>query len=278
MLFTAKALRTTAVLFLMGLTASPTRAAEGWDADPVWHDGLVERAVYDASRIVYGKPRAYQMIAFTNKEQHDRRTLTKAQAGNADTVEVWKHNQVEVIPTPNYDYKYTTTSHYTVEGLELTRLDCSSQEFCGTSFKQYLHAPGQDTIDYWSFSYMPQAGRASATIRTTPQTPDYAVDALPLLLRGYDFAQKPQMPVMLLPGQKSKLATPAQPVEGVIRFAGEDDDGYKLEVLSKGELLGTYWMAKDRLHIMTRYQSADGQQTYRLREVTRTDFWTIRTP
>src|SRR5687768_9885817 len=111
--------------------------------DPIWHDGLVEKAVYTASRVVYDKPRAYEAVFFTNKEQHDRKTWTKADKSR-DTVEVWKFNQVEVIPTPNYDYKYVTTVHLTVgDGMGLTRLDCTSQEFCGTSFKQFIRKAGK---------------------------------------------------------------------------------------------------------------------------------------
>src|SRR5687767_4968668 len=70
-------------------------AAAGWADDPVWHDGLAEKAVYAASRVVYHEPRAYEAVFFTNKEQHDRKTLTKAEASK-DTIEVWKFNQVEV--------------------------------------------------------------------------------------------------------------------------------------------------------------------------------------
>src|SRR5687767_13078754 len=71
-----------------------------WATDPVWQDGLAEKAVYTASRVVYGKPRTYEAIAFTNQEAHDVRNLTKAQA-SGHTMSVWKHNWVEVIPTPN---------------------------------------------------------------------------------------------------------------------------------------------------------------------------------
>src|SRR5688572_30221056 len=138
-----------ALLALVVLVAmADVTAAQAWSDDPIWHDGLVEKAVYTASRVVYEKPRAYEAIFFTNKEQHDRRTWTKADKSR-DTVEVWKHNQVEVIPTPNYDYKYVTTAHLVVNDLTLTRLDCSSQEFCGTSFKQYQLTSDNKRHDYW---------------------------------------------------------------------------------------------------------------------------------
>src|SRR5687768_7689332 len=175
------------LLFLASGGTAAAAAAEKWGDDAVWHDGLAEKAVYAASRVVYDKPRAYEAVFFTNKEQHDRKTLTKADK-STDTVEVWKFNQVEVIPTPNYDYKYLTTSHLVVNDLTLTRLDCSSQEFCGTSFKQYQMTLDSKRHEYWSFSYMPEAGRRVATLRDDP-VKVVAQDSLPLWLRDFPFGQ-----------------------------------------------------------------------------------------
>lgn len=251
--------------------------AEGWKSDPVWHDGLVEKAVYSASRVVYGKPRTYTATFFTNKEQHDRKTLTKAEK-SSDTVEVWKHNQVEAVPTPNYTYHYVTTAHLTVKDLQLTRLDCSSQEFCGTSFKQYLLKvwPGNTTgsLDYWSFSYMPEAGRKQGTIETAAVV---AHDALPLYLRDYDFAKREKVTLNVLPSQKSNRPTAEKPVPCTVTYAGEENGLHKLRVEGPAGLGGTYWMAKDRLHLMVKYLG-DGPDkvTYELTGVSRVDYWTIK--
>ena len=271
------------LLLVTGLSAmmpaaaetATTAADEAWSKDPIWHDGLVEKATYAASRVVYGKPRAYEAIFFTNKEQHDARTWTKADKSDK-TVEVWKFNQVEVIPTPNYDYKYVTTAHVSVRDRWLTRLDCSSQEFCGTSFKQFLmktmpkgEKPG--ALSYWGFSYMPEAGRVTAEV------PDaVAVDALPLTLRGYPFGA-PGIKMHLLPSQKSNHPTAHKPVIGGVSYRGEDGDAYKLELSGDGLAGGTYWMAKDpaRRHIMLKYRGADGQ-TYDLKSVERVNYWTIK--
>jgi hypothetical protein len=254
-------------------------ASPSWSADPIWHDGLAEKAVYAASRVVYDKPRAYEAVFFTNKEQHDRKTLTKAAEKSTDTVEVWKFNQVEVIPTANYDYKYVTTSHLTVDGLAVTRTESSSQEFCGTSFKQYLRRPGERVIDYWSFSYMPQAGRQAG--RWGDSNRDLvAQDSLPLWLRAYNFAGRPTKLIGLLPSQKSNRPTPGEPLNALVRFAGEEAEAYRLELVSEsdtpgGTVLGTYWMAKDpaKRHVMLKYVGADGQR-YELKSVERVDYWT----
>jgi len=244
--------------------------------DPVWHDGLVEKAVYTASRVVYDKPRAYEAVFFTNKEQHDRATWTKANKSR-DTVEVWKLNQVEVIPTPNYDYKYVTTVHLTVgDGMGLTRLDCTSQEFCGTSFKQFIRKSGARTaersLQYWGFSYMPEAGRVADEVSGDV----VAVDSLPLYLRSYPFGA-PGIKMHMIRTQKSNRPTDHKPVLAGVSYAGEEDDAYKLELKLDGETAGTYWMSKDpaRGHIMLKYRGADGQ-TYDLKSVGRVNYWTIR--
>jgi hypothetical protein len=266
-----KKLLSVALACLSLFSLSAVALADGWKTDPIWHDGLVEKAVYNATRVVYAHPRHYQMIIFTNKEQHDLKTDTKSDTSK-DTVEVWKHNQIEDIPTPNYHYHYETTTHLDVNTLDLTRLDCSSQEFCGTSFKQYLRQFPAQSWSYWAFSYLPEQGRIQGTV-TQSQHKVVAADSLPLYLRDFDFAGQGVQEVALLPDQTNNNNVKFEPVEAQIRFAGEDGDSYKLQVLANGKTLGTYWMAKDRLHVMTRYQGADGQ-TYELANVSRVNYWT----
>jgi hypothetical protein len=269
-----------AILSAVLLITTPAMLrADGWADDPVWHDGLVEKATYAASRVIYGKPRAFQAVFLTNKEQHDLKTQTKA-SQSGETIEVWKFNQVEVVPTPNYDYKFVTTAHHTVQNLILTRLDCSSQEFCGTSFKQYVSRvadPRSDSRswDYFSFSYMPEAGRTTAVVRDRGDPGLVPFNSLPLWLRNFDFARRAPLKFLLLPDQKSNRATPHEPIDAEIRPAGEEGGSYKLELHAAGKLIGTFWMAKDRLHVMTKYQGADGQ-TCELQKVERVDYWTIK--
>jgi hypothetical protein len=246
-----------------------------WSDDPIWHDGLVEKATYTASRVVYGKPRAYEAVFFTNKEQHDTKTWTKADK-SSDTVEVWKFNQVEVIPTPNYDYKYVTTSHLSVDGMQLTRLDCSSQEFCGTSFKQFMlksaRRTTERTLQYFGFSYMPEAGRVIDEVSGDV----VAADALPLWLRSYPFGAA-GVKIQLLPSQKSNRPTDHKPLLCGVSYRGEEGEAYKLELVVDSKTAGTYWMAKDpsRRHIMVKYRGADGQQ-YDLKSLERVNYWTVR--
>jgi hypothetical protein len=259
---------------LAAVLFSPIAFADDWKTDAVWYDGLVEKAVYSASRVVYGQPRPYTAIFFTNKEQHDKKTLTKANQSK-DTLEVWKHNQIEDIPTPNYTYHYVTTSHLAVDSLRLTRLDCSSQEFCGASFKQYLDEGGKG-LAYWSFSYMPEAGRKTDVIHVTG---GYAIaqDSLPLCLRDYNFKDRPRIKIAMLPSQKSNRPTPSQPILCEIRSAGDEDNLHRIDIVGNDDkTIGSYWLAKDRLHVMVKCRGVADDQQYDLKELTRVNYWTIK--
>lgn len=252
-----------------------------WASDPVWHDGLVEKATYDASRVVYGKPRTYTAVFLTNKEAHDPKTLTKYAGKGGPWVEVWKFNQVEVIPTPNYDYKYEVTCHLTTDGRWLlTRLDAASQEFCGATFKQYeltdgLKNGGPAAWDYFGFCYLPGTGRVEAKVSADGGAPVVAFNSLPLYLRDFDFISKVDEKIRLLPDQKMNHPAPAEPAEATVRYAGTEGAGHKLEVVQDGKVIGTFHFAPDRLHVMTAYEGAEGQ-TYKLKTVERTDYWTRR--
>jgi len=247
--------------------------ADGWKNDKIWYDGLAEKAVYSASRVVYGKPRGYQAVFIVCKERHDRKTLTKAD-NSTDTIEVWKFNQVEDIPTPNYTYHYLTTVHFATKDWTLTRLDCGESEWCGTSFKQIIRLPDDSGWDYRAFSYMPQAG----TVRTSlaAQSLFLPLDSLPLALRDFDFAAAKDLTFSTYPTQKSNKQTMGQVLPAIAHLAGEEDGSFKIDLSVDGKPSGTYWFAKDRLHVMTRYESADKSQRYELKSVDRVNYWTIK--
>lgn len=255
---------------LLGLVGG-AQAQENWRTDPIWYDGLVEKATYDAQRVIYGRARSYDAIIFTNKEQHDTATLTKSDK-STETVEVFKHNHLEVVPTPNYRYKFATTAHLQTDNLALTRLDASSQEYCGTSFKQYLRQPDGRSFEYFAFSYFPEEGRVTAQIEPAAQ-PIVPEDALPLFTRNFPFDNPQDQAIVLLPTQKSNRHVPHQPVNATLRYAGEDGDAHKVELVVDNAVRGTYWLAKDRQHLMTRYEGADGTKLT-LKSLDRVDYWT----
>jgi hypothetical protein len=254
-------------------SAAPSLQPDGeWADVSLWSDGLVEKATYAASRVIYGKDREYEAVFLTNQETHELDTLTKSSGSG---VAVWKHNQIEVIPTPNYDYKFVTTSHLTADDLLLTRLDATSQEWCGTSFHQFLLQP-DDSLSFFGFSYMPGTGRQKATVSVSEDRPVLPFNALPVALRGFNFEADQPLEFRLILDQRSNRPTQPQPVDAVLTPAGETDDGYLLDLAdADGKVIGRFEFAKDVGQIMLRYEGRDGQ-TYDLRDVERVDYWTIK--
>ena len=256
--------------------ANSLQPSGAWATDSIWYDGLVEKATYDATKVIYGKSRSYEATFLTNKEQHDTATWTKAN-GSSDTVEVWKHNQIEVVPTPNYEYKFITTSHATVDGLSLTRMDATSQEWCGTTFHQYLREDDPSELDglsYFGFSYMPEQGRSSGEVSADAAATTIAFNSLPLVLRGYDFDGRGELSFRMLPDQKSNKLVPYEPVDATVTYAGETDEGHKLTLTANGEAVGTFVFAGDRRHVMLSYEGANGD-SYTLTNLDRVNYWTI---
>ena len=253
-----------------------------WASDPTWYDGLVEKATYDAEMVIYGRQRKFEAVFLTNKEQHDAATWTKDADGKGQLVEVWKHNQVEVVPTPNYEYKFVTTAHLRTDDLSLTRLDASSQEWCGASFKQYQRNPAGGW-DYTGFSYLPEQGRRGGTVARDADLPVVPFNALPLWLRGYEFEKGAPMRLMMIPDQKHNGISAPEPYPVMVSLRDKTEEGYVVELGEdprgpngeEGEprRIGMFTFARDRNHVMLTYEGADGQK-YRLKELERVNYWT----
>lgn len=271
-----------------------------WRTDPVWLDGLAEKATYRASRVIDGQARPYTAIFVTSKEQHDRNTWTRA-VKSEKTLAVFKLHQIEDIPTPNSTQHFVTTSHFTAEAqrdnngditttdMLLTRFDQSAQDVEGTSFRQLMPVYDRPGPNYalQTFSYMPEAGRAAEDLNIARGRRLVPEDSLPLLLRDFPFEDpKAEWKLDLLPTQKSNRPAPTSTVQATVKSAGMDNGAFRLELRLAGKPAGnpknppppappnvTLWFAPDRLHVLVRYEAAD-KQTYELQSVERTEYGT----
>jgi len=156
-----------------------------WRDDRAWYDGNAEIAEYQATRTIYGQPRAYQATIMTNKELADPVTKTKA-ATNAGR-EVFKHHTREDIPTEKYDYHFSTMVYVGTSDLKSLKIDMGSQEDCGATFKQFVNHAGQ--LRWHQHSYFPNQGTTQGY--RTPLATLVFQDALSVVLRGYPF-ENPQ--------------------------------------------------------------------------------------
>ncbi|MCZ6837248.1 MAG: hypothetical protein O7G85_15845 [Planctomycetota bacterium] len=256
-------------------------SALDWKTDPAWHQGKAEWALYDATRPVYGQPRAYEATIFTNKQRMDPETTTKASDWqDPRSIEVFKHNVSELIPTPNYVYRFLTTAFVRTDTLELFKLTASTQEDCGSTFKQFTQ--NQGTINEQSFSYFANEGERHVSF----QAPDHLAfhDTLSLTLRDYPFQAsiKPELELQLVPDQTSTHQTGATPAPARVRYVSLESISLPYGDLEAHHLVvehetdgkssqSEYWFASDpgMRHVMVKYEGPYGLRY----ELKRLDWW-----
>ncbi len=277
------------VLFLL---AAPTTLAAGagppasgsWRNDPAWYAGKAEWALYDAVRSIYGQGRHYEATIFTNKQHMDPATTTKVQGGPAaDSIEVFKHNLSELIPTENYTYRFLTTCFVRTDTLEPYKVAFSSQEDCGTTYKQFIVSDEHVTAE--QFCYFPGGGSKPVDIDRRPGLAFH--DALSLTLRDYPFEsdEKPVLDLDLVPDQTFARETPqggrAARGEYVERTTVQVPygavDAHHLRVTHDpdgGRTTSDYWFAADPdlRHVMVRYEGPYGVR-YELKRLAWWAYW-----
>jgi len=275
---------------LIGCAGHPTTKAEAgvpwpvevdtWRDDRAWYDGQAEVAFYDATRVIYGEPRAYRATAYTNKQWMDPATTTKS-TGDAG-VEVFKHHWSERVPTERYDYDFSTAVFVRTDDLSTFKWTCSTQEDCGASFKQAWTAD-----DGWRLLdsvYFPEGGVLD---ERRPGALPLPVDALTLVLRDHpvDATGAPTR-ITVLPSQRDTRRVPWTPVERVLIERGAEIvevpfgsvQARRIDLAAPGAdaPLASYWFAADdgapMLGALVRYEDSGGS-SYELVSLERYPYW-----
>jgi hypothetical protein len=264
---------------LLALVASvPLLAgADRWRTDPVWHDGLAETCVYDATRTIYGIERRYLATAYTNQELADPQSTVKTDG--REGVEVFKHHWSERVPTERYDYDFSTMSYTRASDLAAWKLSAATQEDCGASFKEVWRDGSK--LRWADSVYFPGAGRREGTLDADVTF----FDALTFSLRGYDFEARKDRELFVLPMQKDTHAVSFEPERRTVRFVATSELDLPVGRVRAHELAlakpdGTvearYWFAADGgapwLHALVRFEGPQGI-TYRLRSHERLAYW-----
>jgi hypothetical protein len=238
--------------------------------------------VYEATRTIYGKERRYEATAHTNQEDADPASTVKSDAVKSESgalVRVFKHHWSERVPTENYDYDFSTMSYTKADDLSAWKITAASQEDCGASFKEAWLADGRFA---WSESvYLPGAGRREGTL----QREVVFFDALPLVLRGYDFEKRGELELAVVPSLKSNGPSSWKAERRRVRYAGESVEklpigevrAHKLDLVEEdGTHEASFWFAADgkapMLHALVRYEGPFGV-SYRLKSHVRGAYW-----
>jgi len=261
------------------LAAIAALSAGTWRADPVWHDGLVEKCTYEATRTIYDQERRYVARIYTDKERADPETMVKTEG--EPFVLVFKHHLSEIVPTENYDYRFSTMSYVREDDLAPFKLSASTQEDCGASYKEIWRV--REDLRWTESVYFPGGGRREGEVEARKNT--VLFDALTLTLRDYPFDAPKDMKLRVIPSQKDIHRVPFEPEERTVRYAGLSTESlpigelpaHQLELVKPdGSVEARFWFAADgtapRLHVLVRYEGPQGI-TYRLASMERTAYW-----
>ncbi len=123
---------------------------------PLWDDGLSEMSYYDATESLYGIDRKYTRVHLMNRQWMGGESGVKAEPEAVEAVPVFKFVIAEEIPTQNYNYRFLTTAFVRRDDLSPFKITCSSQEWCGHTFKHLRWNKSGLTVQ--SFSYFGDEG------------------------------------------------------------------------------------------------------------------------
>jgi hypothetical protein len=252
-----------------------------WRNDPAWNDGQAEVATYDVTRSFNNRTETFQARVTTHKEWAD--PVTKVRSANNQGREVFKQLIRFDVPVDDDHHHVSTMVYVGVADLKSLRIDVSTQDSVGSTFKWFANHKG--TLEWHQFSYQPGEGHQTGTFE--PPASFVFEDALAVVFRGYPFAQPPgDVPRLLrvLPNQTFRGLTPVEPVLMVPTVHGIETldvpfgkiDAYRL-VLSPFEKDQAQqgstesWFAADPklLHVLVQYQSPKGT-LLKLRSLERT--------
>jgi hypothetical protein len=264
---------------ILALAVALLAAPGTWRADPVWYDGLAEKCTYRATRTVYGVERTYTARAYTDKERADPKSTVKTEG--EDWVLVFKHHWSEVVPTEHYDYRFSTMSYARADDLAPFKLTASTQDDCGSSFKEAWRDGGR--LRWFESVYFPGGGRREGSIELRKDT--VLFDALTLTLRDYPFDAPRELARRVVPSQKDVHRVSFEPEERTVRYAGTSVESvpigeipcHRLELVKPdGVVEARFSFAAEGsapwLHVLVRYDGPQGI-TYRLESMERTAYW-----
>jgi hypothetical protein len=259
--------------------SGPAGFTADWARDSLWDDGRAEVAFYDARRPVYDRPTDYPATLIVVKEDLDARTLVKADPPyeGRTLLPVMKLGADHRFDAPTMPYRFTLSAFVRRDApARLVKLVFGAQEWCGVTYKRLDASGAAARLDFHSYF----DGEASGSHPVALAAADLAEDQLPLTLRGLEFAEGLEVRTRILPTLAS-IRVPGPPAldDATIRVAGVEtvatgrgrEEAWIVRV-AFGEVRQTWWLARERPHIVLAMESSDGRGL-RLARVTRAAYW-----
>lgn len=251
-----------------------------WAKNRLWDDGKAEVAIYEAERVVYGKPRQFEYVYVLVKEAFNEQYQVKTDDYERDDLyEVMKVNKFCRIETLAYPYHYLTSVFYKREAPgTVHKLTNTSQEWCGNTAKSFLEKKNHYLFEY--MSYWDGEGNGSAKVNKGP----WFEDQLSYTLRTLKFEEGLQFTVDLYPMQISSRATVPEPETATISITRADtteiaslnpeliSDPWKIRIDRQQGTDLAFWINGGGENTLLRMEASDGRKL-RLKTVNRDAYW-----
>ena len=254
-----------------------------WATNEMWEQGVAEVAKYDAQRTIYGQVRDFEYTFILVKETFNEEYRVKTDDYSRDDLyDVMKVNKFARIPTDNYPYHYMTSIFYRREQpATVHKLVNTSQEWCGTTAKHFLHEG--DDYEFSYISYWDEQG-----IGETELDGDIMFeDQLSHSLRALDFADGLSFTQPVAESVVSSKATKPTVYEATFNVSQATDfrlgTDYKqgnapvwqVKVQLDNDKTNRYWFSSEYPNIMLQQTTWDGRNL-QLKEAYMDDYWVIK--
>ncbi|RED99426.1 hypothetical protein [Marinoscillum furvescens] len=250
-----------------------------WAKTELWDDGKAEVAIYDATRVIYGKPRTFDYVYVLVKESFNKAYQVKTDDYNRDDLyEVMKVNKFCRIPTQAYPYHFLTSVFFRRESPSTVhKLTNTSQEWCGNTAKSFTE--GQFKYNYQYMSYWDGQGNGSMNVTKGP----WFEDQLSYTLRTLKFADGLQFDIEMYPSEVNSKATEPiastcsisvnrVPFEWPKQEVLEVKEAWKVDVKRSNGPNLSYWYSTDYPNYLLKMESTDGR-SLSLKDLSRDAYW-----
>lgn len=284
----------TAVLAVLMLAGCAARTAPSYlDAEPItdaaflngdlWNDGQAEVAFYQVERTrnQYGQDVTQRFLAGTYLVKHDfdPAAMSKAGSGAAQALPAFKYALFYEFESGSYQYKRNYVVNAAQADLTPLKASFTSFDWCSNAYREMAFLPNGSVA---SLMRSDDYGNTASDFDYQPNA--YPIHALPLLVRGLDFAETTEhaFSVVLSDGRyvraRARLNgtdTVEQP-DGAVeaeRIVISYDAPVRSLIGEETDAAETYWRGTDPARLLLKLESETGRYRMTLVEDLRTAYW-----
>jgi hypothetical protein len=246
-----------------------------WALDPLWEDGKAEVGLYEAERVIYGKPRHFEFSQLTVKEDFNREHQVKTEDySRRDLFPVMKVNQFARVPTDQYPYHFLSSLFFRRENpVQLYKMTVGSQEWCGNTFKSFIGEGNYYRFTY--HSYWDGEGEGQKQLEQDL----FFEDQLPYTLRSLRFREGLQWVAKVAENQQTNKARVPEVYQAQFRVDAAEPPAdkpaiaaWRVEVRLDEKKTNNYWFSRTYPHPLLRLRTWDGRKLD-LKSLERQAYW-----